>query len=109
MKPNAATPTINPSAEVRRQVDDATDPEVPAGAREPRQRELEAEEEEQEDDPELGDEVRHLRGLNQSELLRLVRPEEQTCEQVGGDRREPESTRDQAEHREQADRERRAR
>ena len=58
-----------------------------AAADEPVERELEAEEEQQEDDAELRDELGDLGGLDQCELLRLVRAEKQSREQIGRDRR----------------------
>ena len=43
----------------------APEADVPAAAHEPVDAELEAEEEEEEDEPDLRDEVGHLRGLHQ--------------------------------------------
>ena len=57
---------------------------------EPREAELEAEEEEQEDDSELRDEVGHLGGADDRELLGLVRAEQEAGEEIRGDRGEPE-------------------
>ena len=89
-----------------RDVDHAPEHRVTAAAGEPAERELQPQEEEQEDDPELRDEVGHLRRLDHRELLGLVRAEQQTGEQVGGDRREPEAARRQPEHGQHADRDR---
>jgi hypothetical protein len=73
-------------------------------ARKATERELEAEEEEQKDEADLGDEVRHLRRLDQREELRLVGAEEQPCEQVSRDRGQSEAARDQAQDSEHRDR-----
>ena len=54
-------------------------------------------------DPELGDEVGHLRGPDEAERLRLVRAQKEPCEQVGGDRREAEAARDEPEACQQGD------
>ena len=72
--------------EVRR----AAQADVPAAPHEPLEAELEAEEEQQEDEPDLGDEVRHLRRLDELDDVGLVRPEDDPGEEVGGDRGEPE-------------------
>ena len=74
-----------------------------ATADESAERELETQEEEQEHEPDLGQEVRHLRRANEAEHLRLVRPEEQAGEQVGGDCRQADAARREPERREQAD------
>ena len=89
---------------VHGQVDGAAEADVPSAAQQAVDRELEAEEEEQEDDPELRDERRHLGWLDQARHVRLVRSEQQSREQVGGDGREAEAPRDQAERRQQGDR-----
>ena len=67
------------------------------------ERELEPEEEEQEDDPDLGHEARNLGRLDQAQDLGLVRPEEQSREEVGGNRGKSEAARDEAEHAEDGD------
>ncbi len=64
-----------------------------AAADEPVDAELEAEEEEQEDEADLGDELRHLGGLDEAEDLRLVRAEDDPGEQVGRDGRHAEPAR----------------
>ncbi len=92
-----------PEPEVRNEVDRAAETEVAAAPAESRQRELEPEEEEQEDDAELGDELRHLGLTDQRQLLGLVRAEQETCEQIGRDRRQPDSASDEAEHAQHGD------
>jgi len=79
---------------------------VAAAAEQSRSAELQAEEEQQEDDPELRDEVRHLRRLNQAQHLWLVRSEQEAREQVGRDGGEPETTGNQPERRQQSNRHR---
>ena len=91
-------------AGVHREIDRPADQGMTATAREPAERELEAEEEEQEDEADLGDEVRHLGRIDQREERRLVRAEEQPCEQVGRDRGQPEAARDQPQDPEHRDR-----
>ena len=91
-------PDEQAEAGVEDQVDRAADPEMATAAREPVVAELEPEEEEQEDDPELGDELRHLGRLDQAEDLRLVRPEQEAGKDVGGDCREPEAPGREAQH-----------
>ena len=73
------------------------------GSRGAREAELEAEEEEEEDDAELGDEVGHLRGLDQRQLLGLVRSEQEAREQICRNRGEAETPRHQAERPEHSD------
>ena len=68
------------------------------------EREFEPEEEEQEDDPDLGHEARNLGRLDQAQDLGLVRPEEQSREEVGGNRGKSEAARDEAEYAEDGDR-----
>ena len=68
-----------------------------AGRPEPGQAELEPEEEQQEDEAELCDEVGYLGGADERDLFRLVRAEEDSGEQVRGDRRQAEAARDEAE------------
>ena len=104
LSPKAATPTSRPTPGVHREVDRPADDRVATGCAQPTERELEAEEEEQEDEAELGDEVRHLGRLDQREELRLVRAEEQPCEQVGRDRGQSEAAGDQPQDTEHRDR-----
>ena len=77
---------------------------MPSAAKQAVDRELEAEEEEQEDDPELRDERRHLGRLDQARHVRFVRSEQQSRQQVGGDGGKAEPPRDEAERRQQGDR-----
>jgi hypothetical protein len=70
---------------------------VPAAPQQPFEAELESEEEEEEHKPELGDEARHVRRLDEREHLRLVRPQEEPGEEIGRDRGEPETARDEPE------------
>ena len=80
-----------PDAGVRDQIDRAAQPEVPPRSREALEAEFEAEEEEEKDEAELRHELGHLRGADQRELRRLVRPEQEPGEEVRRDRREPEA------------------
>ena len=82
-----------PEAGVDDEIGGAAEPDVPAAAHEPLDAELEAEEEEEEDEPDLGDEVGHLGGLHELDEARVVRPEDDPGEEVGGDRGEPEPAR----------------
>ena len=98
------------------EVERAAEQDVAATPQKPVEAELEPEEEEQEDDPELGDEGRHLRRLDEAEHSRLIRPEQEPRQQVGRDRRKAEAPGNQTEHsehgngdRELAERERRRR
>ena len=93
-----------PQAEVDDEVGRPAEPDVPAAADEPLDAELEAEEEEEEDEPDLGDEVRHLGGLHELDEARIVRPEDDPGEEVGGDRGEPEVARRETQDAEQTDR-----
>ena len=103
LTPNAATPTSGAEPGVDHEVGRTTAPEVAPAAEQPVDAELEPEEEEKEDQPDLGDEVRHLGRLDELDDLRLVRPEEDPREQIGGDRREPEAARGQPQDAEQRD------
>ena len=96
--PNAATPTTSPRPGVHDEVDRAPDPEVHAAASQPVERELEPEEEEQEDDPELGDELRHLGRLDDAREPRLVGAEQQPGQQICRDGGKAEAARHEAEH-----------
>ena len=79
---------------------------MPAAPDEPLDAELEPEEEEQEDQPHLGDELRHLGGLDEADEVRLVRAEDDPREQVGRDRREAEPARRETKDAEERDRDR---
>ena len=74
------------------QIDRAAQPEVPPRSREALEAELEAEEEEEKDEAELRHELGYLRGADQRELRRLVRPRQEPGEEIRRDRRRPEAT-----------------
>jgi hypothetical protein len=75
---------------------------VAAAPHEPVDAELEPEEEQKEDEADLRNEVGDLRRLYELDEARLVRAEDDPCEQVRGDRREPEPARREPEDAESA-------
>ncbi len=75
-----------------------------AAANEPVDAELETEEEEQEDEADLGDEMGHVRRLNEADERRLVGAEDDPREQIGRDRREAEPARGETQDAEQRNR-----
>ena len=89
---------------VDRQVDGPAEPDMASASQQALEAELEAEEEEQERDAELGDEGRHLGRLDEAQEGRLVRAEQQSGQQVGGNRGEPEAPGQQAQPGEHRDR-----
>ena len=95
-----------PEARVDEEIRGAAEPDVPATPDEPLDAELEAEEEEEEDQSDLGDELRHLGGLDEADEVRIVRAEDDPREQVGRDRGEPEPARRETEDAEERDRDR---
>jgi hypothetical protein len=87
----------DPDRAVREQVGATAQGEMAAAAGQSAEAELEPDEEEEEDQAELGDEVRHLGRLDQAEEGGLVWAEDESGEQIGGDRRHSEPVRDQPE------------
>src|SRR6188472_2569222 len=96
-----------PDEEAEPDVDDqvsrAAQADVTAAPHEPLEAELQPEEEQKEDQPDLGDEVRHLRRLDELDDVRLVRPEDDPGEEIRGDRGEPEPTRRKPENAKHSD------
>ena len=90
-EPECGDPDDEAERGVHEQVDRPAETDVPAAPRESLQAELEAEEEEEEDEPELGHEVRHLGRLDHAQQIRLVRAQQEPCEQVRRDRGEPDA------------------